>query len=281
MKYTRDTFFLRCTDYLISKEEFDLYHNKAYDLLITHPQPPAEKLGNYYKSDAYISHTDAKKSWFDVLYQVVKKYMLNKKIGYLHKYHPRQGRLLDIGAGTGDFLLAAKNKNWQVAGIEPSAEARNLASKKEIELLPEESQLAAQKFDVISMWHVLEHVPQLEKQIALLENLLEKNGTLFIAVPNFKSYDAQVYKNNWAAFDVPRHLWHFSKSAIEKLFAPHGFTVKEIIPLPFDAYYVSLLSEKHQKNTSYLRALKTGFLSNWKGRRTKEYSSHLYVLKKA
>src|SRR5699024_4600730 len=136
-------------------------------------------------------------------------------------------------------------------------------------------------FDVISMWHVLEHVPDLEKQLNELDRLLKKNGVLFIAVPNFKSYDAEHYQEFWAAYDVPRHLWHFSKTSISKIFDEFGFEIVATHPLKFDSYYVSLLSEKHKTGKSnFVKAFWTGFRSNSKAKRTNQYSSMIYVLKR-
>jgi 2-polyprenyl-3-methyl-5-hydroxy-6-metoxy-1,4-benzoquinol methylase len=188
---------------------------------------------------------------------------------------------LDIGAGTGDFLFRAKSKGWNVKGTEPNIKARELASKKGVKLIEDSSGFSSASFDVITLWHVLEHVPHLEEQIKELKRLLKKDGLLVIAVPNFKSYDAKKYKNFWAAYDVPRHLWHFSRSSIQNIFDPYGFKIEKTRGLKFDAFYVSLLSEKYKSGSSFsISALWTGLLSNLKAKSTKEYSSIAYFLRK-
>lgn len=272
---------LTCKDHMVSGENFDLLHNSEYDLLVTSPKPTAEKLSEYYKSDDYISHTDSKKTLFDKVYQLVKSIMLKKKIGLLENYFPQKGRVLDIGAGTGDFLKAAKNSGWETHGAEPNKKARELARQKEIILNEHTESFPDSNFDAITMWHVLEHVPDLEKQLQEIDRLLKKDGTIFVAVPNFKSFDAEHYQEFWAAYDVPRHLWHFSKTSISKLFKKVNFELEEIVPLKFDAYYVSLLSEKHKTGKSnFAKAFWIGFRSNQKAKRTNAYSSLIYVLKR-
>ena len=208
--------------------------------------------------------------------------MLRKKIKWIESEKKEKGKILDFGAGTGDFLLEAKNNGWEVFGTEPNPDARKLASEKKVDLEKDTSTFPSEGFDVITLWHVLEHVPDLEKQIEELKRLLKKDGLLIIAVPNFKSYDAFKYQEDWAAFDVPRHLFHFSRTAIRKIFGEHSFEVVQEKPLWFDAFYVSLLSEKYKKGKSNpLKAFLTGATSNQKARSTGEYSSLAYFLKKS
>lgn len=281
MKFENLQPFFSCKDHLVSGEEFNLLYSEEFDLLLTSPKPSEEKLPNYYKSDAYISHTDSSETIFDKIYQQVKSVMLKKKASLMRKYHPEKGSVLDIGAGTGDFLKTTKAHGWESNGVEPSKGARKKASEKGISIAKNSADFPDEYFDAISMWHVLEHVSDLEVQLNELSRLLKKDGTLFIAVPNFKSYDAKHYKEFWAAYDVPRHLWHFSKKSISKLFQAFHFEVVEIVPLKFDAYYVSLLSEKNKTGKQhYFRAFFNGFLSNLKANTSKEHSSHIYVLKR-
>lgn len=250
-------------------------------MLFTHPKPAAKELDAYYASPNYISHTDSKKTQLDKIYQWVKKYMLHRKLGWIEKKFPDRGRILDIGAGTGDFLLEAKKKGWKVSGVEPNEQAGNIALEKGIKLATTSGKFSSNKFDVITLWHVLEHVYDLRAQIIELEHLLKKGGLLIIAVPNYKSYDAQHYKEFWAAYDVPRHLYHFSQNSFKPLFEGTGFKQTDSRPLIFDAYYVSLLSEKYKTgNPNYLKAIYTGFLSNLKARSTSEYSSIAYFFRK-
>jgi len=271
--------FLNCKDHTVSLETYEIMINEKYDLLVTSPVPV--DLSEYYKSESYISHTDSKKSLFDKIYQTVKAYTLKQKVALLNSFQTSHKTVLDVGAGTGDFLKKCKENHWKVFGVEPNKDARDLAEKKEIFLKTSLEDFSNQKFDVITLWHVLEHVENLKEYIVTLEKLLKEKGTLVIAVPNFKSYDAQFYKEYWAAFDVPRHLWHFSQTAIQKLFAEVGLTLVKTLPMKFDSFYVSLLSEKYKKGyTNIFNAFWVGLRSNLKAKRSSEYSSLIYVLKK-
>ena len=269
---------LKIKDYSVSKEEFDLIYDEKLDKYATLPVP--ENLDQYYLSEDYISHTDSKKGLFEKAYHFIKRLMLKKKLRLISS-RVVQGSLLDIGAGTGDFLKQAKNEGWKVTGIEPSPDARRKASEKGIDLFQNIDSVSTQKFDAITMWHVLEHVPDLQYQIEWLKSHLNENGVLFVAVPNFNSLDAQHYKNFWAAWDVPRHLHHFSAKSIKTLFEAHGFILEETKPLIFDSFYVSLLSEKYKASSFFQpwSAFLTGLRSNWSARRSGEYSSLIYVLK--
>ncbi|SHF71705.1 Ubiquinone/menaquinone biosynthesis C-methylase UbiE [Salegentibacter echinorum] len=271
-------FQIICKDYLVSKEEFQLRLLNDFEILETLPKP--ENLAIYYESENYISHTDAKKSLTDKIYQGVKNYMLQQKLKWINSI-AEGNKILDIGAGTGDFLFSAKKQNWIVAGVEPNTQARKLALEKGIELQKDSANFKENSFDVISMWHVLEHVPNLDIQIEELNRLLKPGGIAVIAVPNFKSFDAAYYQEFWAAYDVPRHLWHFSQAGITKLFESYNFKKVETRPLIFDAFYVSLLSEKNRSGKSnFLKALKIGGKSNLKARHTSEYSSLTYFFQK-
>ncbi len=278
----RNIVYTTCKDHTVSGEEFDLILDPELDLLVTSPKPDPQILPSYYKSEKYISHTDSKNSLFDKIYQGVKKMMLKKKLEWLDSQFPEKGKLLDIGAGTGEFLLAAQKNGWHVQGIEPDEDARKLASQKGINLVDDSLKLSTNQFDVITMWHVFEHVYDLNQQIKQLESLLKENGLLIIAVPNYKSYDAEHYKEFWAAYDVPRHLWHFSRISFQKLFKNSEFSLFDEKPLMFDSYYVSLLSEKYKNGKGNpLKAFLTGLNSNMKARNTKEYSSIAYFLRKS
>lgn len=276
------TFFLSVKDHSVSQELFDLYLDKNLDMLITHPQPSLEDLGKYYDSSNYISHTDGNKSLFEKLYQTVKNIALKNKLNLINSLSENKGKILDIGAGVGDFLAFVKQDGWQTIGVEPSQKAREIAINKGVNFVNETSDLENNSFDIITMWHVLEHVPNLEFQIKELKRLLNPNGTLVIAVPNFKSFDAKYYKEYWAAFDVPIHFWHFSKTAIKLLFEKENMKLEKVLPMKFDAFYVSLLSDKYKTGKmNYIKAFFIGLKSNWKASKTSEYSSHIYILKNA
>ena len=272
--------FLTVIDYSVSKETFDLYYDQDLDLLITSPQPSPENLGRYYESNDYISHTDSKRSLFEKAYHFVKGIALNNKLNLINNCSSSKGNLLDIGAGTGDFLFTAKQNGWETIGVEPSEKAKGNAIGKGIKFSDSTQDLESHSFDVITMWHVLEHVPNLEIQIKELKRLVKPNGTIIIAVPNFKSYDAKYYGKFWAAFDVPIHFWHFSKTAIQLLFEKENIILEKVLPMKFDSFYVSLLSEKYKNGKmNFVKAIWIGLVSNWKAKSSLEYSSHIYVLK--
>jgi 2-polyprenyl-3-methyl-5-hydroxy-6-metoxy-1,4-benzoquinol methylase len=272
--------FLTVKDYSVSKETFDLYRDETLDMLITSPQPSLENLGKYYESEDYISHTDNKRSLFEKLYHFIKSIALKNKLNLINSLQLNKGRILDIGAGTGDFLSVAKNDGWQTIGVEPSDRAKSIAKNKGVSFVEQTSELENGSFDVISMWHVLEHVPDLDKQIKELKRLLKPTGTLIIAVPNFKSFDAKHYGKFWAAYDVPIHFWHFSKTAIKSLFEKEEMKLEKVLPMKFDSFYVSLLSEKYKSGKmNFIKAFFIGLQSNWKAKKNFEYSSHIYILK--
>ncbi|WP_405563952.1 class I SAM-dependent methyltransferase [Polaribacter sp. Asnod6-C07] len=271
--------FLDCKDFTVSGEVYQVKKNEEFDMLVTVPVP--ENLGDYYKSEDYISHTDSKKSLFDKVYQSVKNITLKRKLKLINSFNTSSKNILDVGAGTGDFLKVCATNSWNVFGSEPDLGARNIALKKGISLEEDLSKFNNNQFDVITLWHVLEHVENLEEYISTLNNLLTKNGKLIIAVPNYKSYDAKHYQQFWAAFDVPRHLWHFSQTSIAKLFSKENMIVEKSLPMKFDAYYVSLLSEKYKSGAMKpISAFLKGFKSNLSAKSTNEYSSLIYVLKK-
>lgn len=272
--------FLTVKDHSVSKEIFDLYYDEELDMLITSPQPELQNLGKYYESEDYISHTDNKRSLFEKAYHFVKNIALQNKLNLINSEQPNKGQLLDIGAGTGDFLLTAKNNGWETIGVEPSERAKNIAKEKGISFVEEISSLENNSLDVITMWHVLEHVPDLELQIKELKRLLKPTGTLIVAVPNYKSFDADHYQTFWAAYDVPIHFWHFSKKSIQVLFERVEMKLEKILPMKFDSFYVSLLSEKYKTGKmNFIKAFFIGLKSNWRATKTKEFSSHIYVLK--
>lgn len=279
MDISKTKHFLKVKDYSVSQETFELLHDAELDMLITHPQPSLEKLPSYYESKDYISHTDGKKTLFEKMYQFVKGIALKNKLKLINS-QSQKGKILDIGAGVGDFLMTAKNDGWEIIGIEPSEKAKSIAIKKGVSFVNDVKEIESHSLDVITMWHVLEHVPNLEEQIADLKRMIKPNGTIIIAVPNFNSFDANYYGQYWAAYDVPIHLWHFSKTAIQKLFEKERLELVNVLPMKFDSFYVSLLSEKYKTGKmNYFKAFWIGLQSNRYGKANSEYSSHIYVLK--
>jgi len=278
-------FYLAVKDHAVTGESFELFYDSELDMLETHPQPGKDGVVRYYKSKDYISHTDSKRNLFEKLYHRVRRMSLKRKLKIINNAISESKRLLDIGCGTGDFLSLAMEDAWDVTGIEPNDKARAVANMKTDNKVfdsPYINQLDDGSFDVITLWHVLEHLPDLDEQISKLSTLLKSDGRLIIAVPNFKCFDAGYYKSYWAAYDAPRHFWHFSQSAIEKLFLNEKMTIQETKPLKYDAYYVSLLSEKYKSGwMNFFNAFFVATRSNLKAARTGEYSSLIYIIIKA
>ena len=280
MKFLEENQFILVKDHSVSKETFSLLYNKEYDILKTHPTPSLVVLPKYYESEDYISHTDGKRTLFEKIYHLVKRNAIKGKVSLLNKEQKSKGKLLDIGCGTGDFLVEAKNHGWSVLGFEPNEDAKQLAKNKGVLFTEDIFTLPENTFDVVTMWHVLEHVPNLTEYITNLKRIVKPNGTIIIAVPNYKSYDAKYYNRFWAAYDVPRHLWHFSKTSIKRLFSDVDMELKKVKPMWFDSFYVCLLSEKYKTGKmSFVKGFFVGFISNVSGCFKNEFSSHIYIIK--
>jgi 2-polyprenyl-3-methyl-5-hydroxy-6-metoxy-1,4-benzoquinol methylase len=272
-------------DYTSSNEIFQLIKCDNCSLIITSPRPNEENIRKYYESIDYISHSAKTESFFNKIYFLARNIAITNKRKLIEQYNP-VGKLLDIGCGTGSFIRYMKQNEWEPTGVEPSAKARKIAQETAIDIVEKIEDIKDQKFNVITMWHVLEHIHDVNKTILKIKELLKSDGTLFIAVPNYKSYDAKYYTTTWAAYDVPRHLWHFSQEIIKKLLQKHNLEVISIQPMKMDSFYVSLLSEKNNNPTTIpiLRIIKAfiiGLLSNLKAIRTSNYSSLIYIAKKS
>ncbi len=279
------TSYLEVKDHSVSGEVFGLVYNKYKDILETSPQPKEEKLSEYYKSDDYISHTDSRRNLLEQIYHIIRKRALKKKLNLINSFVKEERKLLDVGCGTGDFLRTAIENSWSISGVEPNPDARKIANAKtnnSVFDIPQLLEFEPNSFNVITLWHVLEHLPNLEEHIQIFNRLLKPNGHLVIAVPNYKSYDAEYYNSFWAAYDVPRHLWHFSQNGIKRLVENFGFTFQKTAPMLFDAFYVSLLSEKYKRGfMNPFMAFWIGLKSNLKAKRSGEYSSLVYTFKKS
>jgi 2-polyprenyl-3-methyl-5-hydroxy-6-metoxy-1,4-benzoquinol methylase len=280
---------LQAKDQTVSRKSFQIVRCVKCGFLFTNPRPTSDTIGGYYESTEYISHHDEGKDVMSRLYNGVRKFTTQQKIKLLEKSVGHTGSLLDIGSGTGFFLSQAKASGWQVMGTEPDTQARVVGQDRVGEVLLEsiwDSYFNNRTYDAISMWHVLEHVHLLNETFDWLYEHLDQNGKLFIAVPNPESEDAKKFKEFWAAYDVPRHLYHFTKKSMAQLAGVHRFAIKDIVPMWFDSYYVSLLSSRYQQGkTNVPMSLWEGSISNWKGRRGTHVqpntSSLIYVLAKA
>jgi 2-polyprenyl-3-methyl-5-hydroxy-6-metoxy-1,4-benzoquinol methylase len=244
--------FLSCTDFFVSGEDFKIKKCNSCGFKITENIEDEENIGQYYQSENYISHSNTSKGLVNAVYHSVRKYMLGRKRHLVEKATGlRKGEILDVGTGTGFFLNEMNENGWRVTGTEKSSEARDFAKKEfKLDNLPSEQlfTLKEKSFDAITLWHVLEHIHQLNENMATFNRLLKTDGKIIIAVPNHESSDAKHYKEFWAAYDVPRHIWHFAPSQMKQLGEKHGFKLTSLYTMPFDPFYVSMLSEKYKKS---------------------------------
>jgi len=280
-------FLIHSKDYSLTQDDFQIVQCAHCNLKYTDPFPNKEEIGPYYNFPAYISHTDDKTGLINKLYHKVRSHTLSQKTNWVQSlFTGYKGQLLEVGAGTGAFANAMTKKGWTVTALEPDAASRERAlANYQINIAPIENlyTLSENKFDVITLWHVLEHVHYLNDYIFTFYKLLKPNGRLIIAVPNYTSYDAQFYKKYWAAYDVPRHLYHFSPTAMEYLSKKYKMYIVAMRPMWFDSFYVSLLSERYKKTglMGMLRAVFIGCISNIIAlRNNRRASSIVYEIKK-
>ncbi|TAF56120.1 MAG: class I SAM-dependent methyltransferase [Sphingobacteriia bacterium] len=247
---TQIRYVLTGKDHSVSQQSFEVWECRNCTHRFTQNIPDPSAIGAYYQFEAYVSHTDSKKGLVNQLYHWVRRWTLQLKARQVIAWTQRKtGKALDVGAGTGDFLATLRHKGWQVQGLEPDANARQLAQAKHgltLESPERLFDLPAQSFDLISLWHVLEHVHQLADYTAAFERLLKPDGVLVLALPNYTSADARHYAHDWAAWDLPRHLHHFSPLSVQNALSRAGFRLQSTAPMWFDAFYVSLLSEQHR-----------------------------------
>ena len=276
--------FLTCQDFTVSQEKFEIIACSNCGFKFTNPRPDENQIGKYYQSENYISHSNTSKGIISKAYHLVRHYTLKRKLKLIDELQPNKGTILDVGCGTGIFLKTCQNGGWEIAGIEIDAGARGMAESQTKQKIENKilGSYPNQTFEVITLWHVLEHIHLLEETVIWLNEKLARNGSLIVAVPNHESYDAQNYAENWAAYDVPRHLYHFSQQTIETLFKQNGFQLIETKPMIFDSFYVSMLSTKYKYGkVKYLEALINGLKSNnWAKNNNKNYSSLIYIFKK-
>jgi 2-polyprenyl-3-methyl-5-hydroxy-6-metoxy-1,4-benzoquinol methylase len=272
---------MNCVDHTVSKEAFPISECEKCKFLFTNPIPPLSELGSYYESEDYISHSNSKKGLFNSLYQFVRLFTIKSKLQLIGK---PKGQLLEIGCGTGELLHAAQKAGWKVQGVEPSENARKQAiDNYNLPILPsiEELKIEENSQDTIMLWHVIEHIPNLNEVLEKFSKWLKEDGQLIMATPNHKSWDAQHYKENWAAYDVPRHLYHYSAQSMKELGDKHKLTLIKRKGMPFDAYYVSMLSEKIKSGkVKILKGACNGLRSNLHAFfKSGEYSSMIYIMK--
>lgn len=276
---------LTAKDHTVSQENFSIWECQNCQFRFTQEIPVESRIGRYYQSEEYISHSNTSKGLINQLYQWVRNYTLKQKRKLVQRLSgKKEGSILDIGCGTGEFLGTMKQAGWTTLGLEPDEGAREMAAKEQGVTVHESEhlfQLSDPTYDVISMWHVLEHVHRLHEYLEQIRSLIQPDGTLLIAVPNYRSKDAEQYQAEWAAYDVPRHLYHFSAGNMKKLLGQHGFELKEMQHMPFDAFYVSMLSEKYRHGkvrlvSAFFQGLKSFLASRSQPDRG---SSILYIFK--
>lgn len=275
------------TDHTVTLESFGIWQCANCSVRFTQNVPGIDDIGKYYKSENYISHTETSKGLVNWLYLRVRKFTLSSKRRFIEsETQQTKGMLLDIGAGSGAFVHHMKTSGWAVEGVEPDSGAIERAAREyQLSLKPSSAlfNFEEHSFDAVTMWHVLEHVHDLHGYINQIKKIIRPGGTVFIAVPNYTSYDAEHYQSSWAAYDVPRHLYHFSPASMIELMKKHGFTVKKMQPMWFDSFYVSLLSEKYRTGSASLfRGFWRGLRSNMKAfSNNRRASSIIYVIQQS
>jgi 2-polyprenyl-3-methyl-5-hydroxy-6-metoxy-1,4-benzoquinol methylase len=278
---------LHTKDYSLTNESFEIIECAHCTLRYTFPIPSIDQIAPYYNFPDYISHTDTRSGWMNKMYHAVRNRTLNQKSSWVQSlFTGYKGKLLEVGAGTGAFAHCMKEKQWEVTALEPDASSRQKALENyNLQLQTPETlfQIPENSHDVICLWHVLEHVHDLKGYMKAFKSILKPNGRLIIAVPNYTSYDAQYYKKYWAAYDVPRHLYHFSPTSIQLLLKQFDMHLVQTKPMWYDSYYVSLLSEKYKKSGFFgiIKALVIATISNLKAINNSQIaSSVIYEIKK-
>ncbi|MCX6290874.1 MAG: class I SAM-dependent methyltransferase [Bacteroidetes bacterium] len=277
--------YLKTSDLSISKENFQIVKCSDCGLLFTNPRPSKKDISKYYDSIDYISHSNTKIGVFNRIYHLIRKISIKNKIKLIAKYSNGDQTILDIGSGTGEFILECSKNGWNTKGVEPNETARNFSINSYRLNVFNESYLetiSPNSTQIITMWHVLEHVHDLKKRVFDIHRILKPGGTAIIAVPNPDSYDAQYYQSFWAAYDLPRHLYHFTENTIKKLFDDQGLKHITSLGMKYDSYYVSTLSEKYKNRWAPLcGGFITGIKSNLKTKGNPEkYSSVIYIFEK-
>lgn len=276
-----------CTDHFISKEEFKVYKCSACDFSFTQDYPEESEIARFYESDSYISHSNTSEGFSNKLYRIARSIMLRKKKELIKKITGlKKGTILDIGSGTGYFAGSMKKAGWKVKGIEINEKARIFSiSQFGLEIIAPDkiTAIEAESFDCITLWHVLEHFHDPFKYTSEIYRLLKPGAVCAIALPNCSSYDAEHYKKFWAAWDVPRHLWHFNPDTFRLFYEKSGFLLEDLRILPLDVFYISQLSEKYKGSSlAFLigmsKAIVFAFLSVFKKRKS---SSVIYILRKS
>lgn len=273
--------FIKCVDHTVSHEIFLIVECKTCAFKFTNPRPSISSIGKYYQSSDYISHSNTSIGIINKIYQIARHFTISKKVKLIKSLSSGGKNILDYGSGTGEFLTAMKKAGWNTKGIEPGEQARSFAINNHLDVVhPDEMKnFFPAKLDIITLWHVLEHIHDVNETIAALRELLTQEGKIIVAVPNNKSTDQKIYKEVWAAYDVPRHLYHFNLESVNRLFQKHQMTVKKVLPMPLDGFYVSFLSEKYKKsNFGLIKGFFSGLKTYLNSLKEKQFSSSLIFI---
>jgi 2-polyprenyl-3-methyl-5-hydroxy-6-metoxy-1,4-benzoquinol methylase len=267
-------------DHFLSNEFFSLTYDQNTTMFVTNPKPDEDKMESYYESSRYLSHQKTGNDFFSKAYFLSRQFTTSLKTRMISSLFSKPGKVLDVGSGTGELLTALKNEGWNVKGIEPNKAAKQTALDKGISHEHSLGEVEKNSLDLVVFWHSLEHLYDLNNTLNEVKKILKPTGILMVACPNHESWDAKYYGSFWAAWDVPRHLSHFSSKSLNIILKPQGFKQIRKSPLFLDAIYVSILSEKIKKNKAvFLKGLIIGLISNFAGFFTKNYSSHVYFFK--
>lgn len=275
--------YLHGRDYFLTLEEFTIVKCNECGFLFVNPRPDKDEISRYYKSEEYISHSNSKKGLLNKVYHIIRKRNHREKFNLISSYK-NSGTILDIGCATGEFLNYMKKQNWKTIGMEPNIEAQNFArTEYKLNVFSEDflSNTEPAKIDVITMWHVLEHVHPLEERMLQIKRLLTQGGIALIAVPNADCFDAKHYGEFWAGYDLPRHIYHFTQQSMIRLFEKYNFTFDRVVPMKYDAYYINMLSEKYKTGSrNLLKAFWNGYRSNrWARKNDDNFSSLIFIFK--
>jgi len=245
--------YLNCRDRFDGpgSRQFRLVRCLGCGLIYLSPRPPEEETESFYQADGYdpFITLSKPKSTVEKLYSVSRRFTLRWKAKLVHKLVNKGGSILDLGCSTGEFLLCLR-EDYKVEGIEPEARAARFAREHfglnahTGTLDTTIAGLEQAPYDLITMWHVLEHIPNPVSAITQLKTLLKPGGSILFALPNIGSADAGFYGEQWVALDTPRHLWHFTPASLDKLMAKCGFKRVQSGMLPLDTFYNCLMSEQ-------------------------------------
>ena len=271
-----------CTtkDYLGSNEKFEIVWSKYKGIAKTYPKPLKNNLKEYYNSENYISHNPKAIGLISLIYLAIRSLMNRNKLKMIKPFLSKNDKVLDFGSGSGSFLYKL-NFKYESFGVEPNDFARSTSLAKGLRVVSAMKEYKV-KFNMIFLWHSLEHVYDINKTINEFSQKINSKGILVIALPNIRSFDAKKYKSFWAGYDVPRHLWHFTEEGIIDFLERKKFKFIKKRPLFWDAIYISYLSEKYRKSKfSLIKGVFWGIISNLTAIKTGEFSSKVYFFRKS